>query len=84
MKEKGFYYWIYRHRRRNGVNQGNFDRLVRLYGYHCNQCYKVPIMSLLTVDHILGKWPGKYRNNISNLQLLCEPCHRFKDNIGAS
>src|SRR2546426_985325 len=64
------------------TNAQLYEMLVRRFGYRCMNpgCTTVP--RYLTVDHILGKWPGKYKNRISNLQLLCLPCHREKDNIG--
>ena len=58
-----------------------FNRVARLKGYRCNSCLHV--RNFHTADHIILRSKGG-TNDISNLQLLCLPCHKLKDNTVSS
>lgn len=53
---------------------------MKTHGSICQMCRQVLNKRKLTVDHIVPKSQGG-SNDISNKQLLCEPCHITKTKL---
>lgn len=67
-------------RRITRERQGERKReLVRRYGAQCRECGRRLPAKELQVDHIQPRSLGG-GDELENTQLLCEPCHRDKDN----
>lgn len=61
---------------KNGKRASALRKLIILYGRNCKICND--FMEKPTIDHITPLSEGG-QHIISNMQLLCESCHRTKD-----
>ena len=68
--------------KKNNKNYRRFRRralLEYLQGPVCNRCDQIFHPSRLSIDHVNGK---RSRGELTNLQLLCEECHKEKNREG--
>lgn len=69
--------------KRNYGGMGNkreiFKELCKRDGYRCKMCKRSGADEKLTIDHIVQIRDGG-SHDLTNLQLLCQPCHSIKDN----